>query len=89
MYYVYLLKSQVSDKVYLGYTNYLKRRVKEHSNDMNKTTKKILPIKLVYYEAYESKTMHCVEKKDWNNTALLMDIWRKGLNGLSKKGEKV
>lgn len=64
MYYVYLLKSQVSDKVYLGYTNDLKRRVKEHSKGMNKTTKKILPIKLVYYEAYESKNYAlCREKR--------------------------
>ena len=53
MYYVYVLLSQNQD-FYVGYTSDLKRRVREHNSDLNKSTKG-RKWKLVYYEAYVSK----------------------------------
>jgi len=55
MYYVYLLKSNKDDKLYLGYTNDLKRRLREHNASSSKATRSRLPLKLVYYEAYLSE----------------------------------
>ena len=46
MYYVYILKDQIKEETYIGYTNDLKRRFKEHRGK---------DPKLVYYEAYKSK----------------------------------
>ena len=46
MYYVYLLKNQHTNQTYVGYTEDLKRRVKEHAWRESK---------LVYYEAYKSE----------------------------------
>jgi len=56
MYYVYLLKSlRYKNRVYIGYTSNLKKRFTEHVAGENITTKRILPVELVYYEAYKSK----------------------------------
>jgi len=39
MYYVYILKNSKDDNLYLGYTNDLKRRLKEHNTSLSKATK--------------------------------------------------
>jgi len=40
---------------YIGYTSNLQRRIQEHKSGSNNTTKKFLPVKLVFYEAYLHK----------------------------------
>jgi len=55
MYYVYFLKNKTG-KVYVGYTNDLRRRLKEHNNKQGgKYTKHKGPFELIYYEAYKSE----------------------------------
>ena len=54
MYYVYILKSRKDNKLYLGYSSDLRKRIKEHSRGRVYSTKNRLPIKLIYYEAYRS-----------------------------------
>jgi len=49
MYYVYILKSKVIGKLYIGSTNDLKRRLREHQKE---TLLKRNPFVLVYYEAF-------------------------------------
>lgn len=46
MYYVYLIKNQKEDQTYIGYTNDLKRRLKEHK-DKNQ--------ELIYCKAYKAE----------------------------------
>jgi putative endonuclease len=53
VYYVYILKSSKSGKLYYGYTKDLKRRLQEHKEGKSKYTKGHLPIKLIYYSAFE------------------------------------
>lgn len=55
MYYVYLLKSKVDNRLYLGYFSDLRKRFKEHIEGKARSTKYRLPVELVYYEAYKSK----------------------------------
>jgi putative endonuclease len=55
MYYVYILKSLKDDKLYIGDTNNLLRRIKEHNSKLNTSTKFRTPFKLVYYEAYYNR----------------------------------
>lgn len=63
MYYVYILKSLRDNKIYTGYTSNLKLRIKEHEEGKVKSTSFRKPVKLVYYEAYLSKTdAHAREK---------------------------
>ncbi len=55
MYYVYVLKSKKDGSIYIGYTHDLVRRLKEHNNGKNISTKYKSPFEVIYYEAYKSK----------------------------------
>lgn len=55
MYYVYFLKSQTSERIYIGYSSNLKQRLHEHNAGTQSATKYGIPWKLVYYEAYISE----------------------------------
>jgi len=55
MYYVYILQSSKSKTFYYGYTNYLKKRIKEHNAGRTKFTKGHIPWKLVWYCVFIEK----------------------------------
>lgn len=55
MYYVYILQSLKDKGLYIGYSNNLKRRIKEHQKGLVFATKGRLPIKLIHYQAFLSK----------------------------------
>lgn len=55
MYYVYVLRSNKDGKLYTGYTTDLRRRLAEHKNGVNISTRSRLPLDLLYYEAYTSQ----------------------------------
>jgi putative endonuclease len=52
MYYIYVLFSHKDRRLYVGYTNDLKRRVIEHKAGYSKSTKDRRPLSLIYYECY-------------------------------------
>lgn len=54
MFYVYILKSIKDGKLYVGYTDNLKRRIFEHNNKSSRSTAVRTPFKLIYYEVYLS-----------------------------------
>jgi putative endonuclease len=54
-YYVYLLKSKLTRWIYIGCTGNLKKRLKDHTAGKVYSTKKMLPVELLYYEAYKTK----------------------------------
>lgn len=51
MYFVYILRSRSDNNFYTGYTRELKKRIKLHNEGMVESTKKRLPLDLVYFEA--------------------------------------
>ena len=55
MYYVYVLKSVKDDKLYIGSTNDLRRRLSEHNSGKAKSTISRLPLELRYYEAFHAE----------------------------------
>jgi len=55
MFHVYLLKSSKDDGFYIGCTEDLERRMREHQEGMVDSTKDRRPHVLVYYEAYLEK----------------------------------
>lgn len=57
MFYVYLLESIKNGERYVGFTKDLKKRLQEHNQKLNFSTKRYSPWKLVYYEA-------CLEESD-------------------------
>lgn len=52
MYYVYILQSLKDKKLYVGFTDDLKRRLNEHNEGLSFSTKGRRPFILIYYEAY-------------------------------------
>ncbi|NOZ46331.1 MAG: GIY-YIG nuclease family protein [Chlorobi bacterium] len=50
MYYVYVLKSSLTQKHYTGLTKDLERRLKEHNSGKTKSTKHGKPWNLIYKE---------------------------------------
>ncbi|MBI5733429.1 MAG: GIY-YIG nuclease family protein [Candidatus Kerfeldbacteria bacterium] len=55
-YYVYVLRSLKDKRFYIGSTNNLKKRVEDHNKGKNISTAKRIPLQLVYYEAFFSRT---------------------------------
>jgi len=56
MHYVYILKSQTSEKYYTGVTDNLERRIKEHNSGNSDFTSWSGPYKLVWCSAFMNKT---------------------------------
>lgn len=55
MFYVYMLRSKRDNDLYVGSTNDLKRRFKEHNEGKVYSTKLRIPFELIYYEAYKAE----------------------------------
>ena len=56
MFYVYVLRSVEKGRRYVGMTNHLDRRLKEHNEGKNRSTKGFAPFELVYIEEFEERT---------------------------------
>jgi len=57
MHYIYILESRKDKKFYTGYTVDLIRRLKEHNQGFEFSTRSRTPFRLAYYEA-------CLAKED-------------------------
>jgi putative endonuclease len=55
MYYFYILRSLLNNKLYLGYTNDLKKRVISHNSRNNKASKPYAPYELLYYSGFKDQ----------------------------------
>ena len=57
MFYIYIIESAKNGELYSGYTEDLQKRLKEHNQGLNISTKRHIPWKCIYYEA-------CLNKED-------------------------
>jgi len=55
MFFTYILRSQLNRKYYIGYSDDLRRRLKEHNKGIVKSTRPYLPWKIIYFEAYSTE----------------------------------
>ena len=55
MWYVYILKSKKSEAIYIGSTNNIKRRLTEHNQGLNSSTKTYVPWELEAYIALSTE----------------------------------
>jgi len=84
-YYVYLLSSNKTPWIYVGCTNDVEKRLEEHTNGEVYSTKKMLPVELIYYEAYKSKDY--AYKREKNLKAFGSGLAKlKSRLGITKKG---
>ena len=56
-FYVYVLESSADNKLYIGYSNNLVRRIEEHKKGLSFATKFRRPFKLIYFEG-------CTDEED-------------------------
>jgi putative endonuclease len=54
-YIIYALKSSFDNRIYVGFTENLKRRIKEHNQGKTKSTKGFRPWVLIYQETVETR----------------------------------
>ena len=59
MAFVYILR-QANGQYYVGSTINLQNRINEHNEGKDRTTKRFLPVELVYYEEYPT------QEEAWN-----------------------
>ena len=65
--YVYLLANDRTKWLYIGCTSNLEKRISEHNKGKVFTTKKILPVWLLYYEAFNCKESAYMREKGLKN----------------------
>ncbi|WKK74786.1 GIY-YIG nuclease family protein [Marivirga salinae] len=56
-YYCYVLESTIDKTTYIGSTDNLKNRLKEHNSGKTKSIKHKIPMRLIYCEAYRTNTL--------------------------------
>jgi putative endonuclease len=55
MYYIYAIKSKKDDRIYVGFTENLERRISEHNSGKTRSTKGYIPWVLVYKEICKTR----------------------------------
>jgi len=81
MFYVYVLRSLKDRKLYVGYTNDLRRRFKEHNSGISRSTKGRRPFELIYYEAYRAQ-------EDAEQRERMLKLFGRALGGLKRRISK-
>jgi len=73
-YYVYILKSQKNNSLYIGYTTDLRKRFEQHNNGESLATKPFRPYRLIFYEAFlnriDAKHREEYLKSGWGNKTI-------------------
>ncbi len=57
MYFVYVIKSRKNSLLYTGFTDNLERRLLEHNQGLQESTKNRIPFEVIYFE-------WCIDKRD-------------------------
>jgi putative endonuclease len=68
-YYVYILKSKNYNKTYIGYTNNLERRLREHNSGKSVFTSKFVPWELAYKEEFDQEIEARKKEKYYKSAA--------------------
>lgn len=69
MWYTYFLLSLKDKKTYTGSTNNIQRRLREHNLGKVKATKNRIPLKLIYFEKFNTKKEARLREKYYKTCA--------------------
>ena len=69
MFYVYVLISTSSCRLYKGFCSDLKRRLAEHNAGKTQSTKPFIPWEIAYYEKFNSFTEAIIREKFFKTSA--------------------
>jgi putative endonuclease len=84
-YSVYLLKSLKDNNYYIGYSEDVKKRFKEHQDGKVQSTKSRRPFKLIGYEKYKTKNQaryreHQLKKSAWQRKQFINKLDKSNAN---------
>ena len=82
-YYVYVLYSKKDDNFYTGYTQQIRKRLKEHQSGQVSSTRHRIPLELVYWEGCLSQKERCTTKRKVLKNSLGEKIFKKSIKILS------
>lgn len=63
MFTIYAIKSDIKNYIYVWITNNLEKRIKEHNNGYEKTTKPYAPFNLIYKEELATRPEARIREK--------------------------
>ena len=69
MYYVYILKSKITDFYYKGFCEDLQKRLRQHNAGMTKSNKPYIPFEIKYYEICNTIEEAIKKEKYWKTAA--------------------
>ena len=80
-YFVYAILSSKCNWIYVGLTNDVPRRIKEHNLGRNHSTKAYAPFRLLFYEEYPSRMEARIREKYLKSAAGKRWIYKNWLCG--------
>ena len=86
MWYTYILKSKKYNQLYIGSTNDLNQRLKEHNIGNELSTKRYRPWEILYYEAYRTEDLARIREKRLKYNGNAIRELKKRVGILSKSG---
>jgi len=63
MFFVYAIKSEIRNFLYVGLTDNVDRRVSQHNKGYERTTRPYLPFKLIHVESFETRQAARIREK--------------------------
>lgn len=85
MYYVYILRNAIKNQIYVGSTKDLRKRLREHNEGKEISTKRYLPWSLIYYEAFVEENLARIREQKLKYSGNSMKELKKRI-GLSRNG---
>ena len=64
MLWVYVIKSQMTGRFYIGHTNNLKRRLEDHNRGKSRSVRNRGPFDLVYQEEFQDRSSAIKREKE-------------------------
>ena len=80
MYYAYVIRSVNHNYIYKGHCYDLKKRLIEHNSGMTKSIRPYLPVKLIYFETFETESEAIAKEQYFKSSAGRRYLKRKNIS---------
>ena len=80
MFTVYVLKSNVDGRLYVGFTDDLERRIKEHNSGKTKSTKGYKPWQIAYTETVSDR-LEARKREKYLKSGIGKEFLKRKING--------
>jgi len=78
-FFTYVLKSKSTNSSYVGHTSHLEKRLVEHNNGKNLSTRGKRPWRLVYKEEYNTRSKAASREKYFKSVEGRLELKAKGI----------